>query len=58
MREPVGNGLIVAETIVTFVGACIVLVRMFNVPGYVVSLLVGIGLLLAGLALRQTGNRR
>ena len=38
-----------AGAIVTFIGLCIVLVRVLKVPGYAVPLMVGIGLFLVGL---------
>jgi hypothetical protein len=37
-----------AGAIVTFVGLCIVLVKVARVPGYWVPLMVGIGLFLFG----------
>jgi len=43
-----GSGLMMAGAIVTFVGLCIVLLRVLRVPEYWVPLMVGVGLLLAG----------
>jgi hypothetical protein len=58
MGDRSGNGLIVAGAIVSFIGACIVLVRVLDVPQYAVPLMVGIGLLLAGLVQRLTSRGR
>jgi hypothetical protein len=52
-----GSGLIVAGAILTVVGACIVLVRVYDVPTYWVPLIAGIGLLFAGI-IRQLLTRR
>jgi hypothetical protein len=49
-----GRGLIVAGAIVTFVGLCIVLVKVARVPEYWIPLMVGVGLLLFGLLRRHT----
>jgi hypothetical protein len=49
MAERPGRGLILAGTIVTFAGLCIVLIKVLGVPEYWVPLMVGIGLLLLGL---------
>jgi hypothetical protein len=38
-----------AGAIVTFIGLCIILVRVLKVPEYSVPLLIGIGLFLLGL---------
>lgn len=54
MADRRGRGLILAGTIVTFVGLCIVLVKALGVPEYWVPLMVGIGLLLLGLVRRLT----
>jgi hypothetical protein len=43
-----GKGLMTAGAIVTFVGLCIILVRVLKVPEYWVPLMVGIGLFLLG----------
>ncbi len=51
-----GNGLIVAGAIVTFIGLCIVLIKVLRIPSYWVPVMVGLGLLLAGLIRRF--NRR
>jgi hypothetical protein len=47
-----GRGLIAAGAIVTFVGLCIVLVKVARVPEYWIPLMVGVGLLLFGLIRR------
>jgi hypothetical protein len=47
-----GRGLITAGTIVTFVGLCIVLVKVARVPEYWIPLMVGVGLILFGLLRR------
>jgi hypothetical protein len=43
-----------AGAIVTFVGLCIVLVKVARVPEYWIPLMVGVGLLLFGLLRRLT----
>jgi hypothetical protein len=48
-----GMGLIVAGLIVSMVGVGIVLFRVFQIPGYWAPLLVGVALLLAGVARRR-----
>jgi mannose/fructose/N-acetylgalactosamine-specific phosphotransferase system component IIC len=57
MAQSSGNGLIVAGTIVTVVGLCIVLIKVFQVPEYWVPLMVGLGLLAMGLVRRATSGR-
>jgi len=47
-----GRGLITAGAIVTFVGLCIVLVKVVRVPEYWIPLMVGVGLILFGLLRR------
>jgi hypothetical protein len=47
----------VAGGILTFVGACIVLIKVLDVPQYWVPLMVGVGLLLVGLTRRFTHRR-
>ena len=54
MADRSGRGLITAGAIVTFVGLCIVLVKVARVPEYWIPLMVGIGLLLFGLSRRLT----
>ncbi len=49
MADRSGRGLIIAGAIVTFVGLCIVLVKVARVPEYWMPLMVGVGLLLFGL---------
>ena len=49
MGHASGNGLLLAGTIVTVIGLCIVLVRVWHVPAYWVPLMVGIGLIVMGL---------
>ena len=53
MAKP-GAGLMLAGSIVTFSGLCIVLVKVFGVPEYGVLLAVGIGLIALGLVRRFT----
>ena len=48
MAKHSGSGLMMAGLIVTFVGLCIVLIRVLHVPEYWVPLLVGVGLFLLG----------
>ena len=42
------TGLMTAGAIVTFVGLCIILIRVLRVPAYWVPLMVGVGLFLMG----------
>jgi len=53
MARKSGNGLIIAGAIVTFIGLCIVLVRVLGVPEYWVPLMVGLGLILLGVIRRM-----
>jgi hypothetical protein len=48
VADPFGRSLMTAGVIVTFVGVCIVLVRVLHIPGYWVPLMVGVGLFLLG----------
>ncbi|MBI1846705.1 MAG: hypothetical protein HYR86_07010 [Candidatus Rokubacteria bacterium] len=45
-----------AGLIVTFIGLCIVLIRLLRLPEYWVPLLVGVGLFLLGLFRRLTSK--
>lgn len=54
MRDRSGNGLIVAGTVVSFVGLVIVLVKVLRVPEYWVPLMVGLGLLALGVIRKLT----
>ena len=47
-----GNRLIFVGTIVTVVGLCIVIFKMWHIPGYWMTLIAGIGILLVGLVKR------
>jgi mannose/fructose/N-acetylgalactosamine-specific phosphotransferase system component IIC len=49
MAHNSGRGLMMAGGIVTFVGLCIVLIRVLRVPEYWMPLMVGFGLFLLGL---------
>jgi hypothetical protein len=51
-----GAGLLLAGSIVTFSGLCIVLVRVFGVPDWGVLLVAGVGLIVLGLIRRFTGD--
>jgi hypothetical protein len=51
-----GRGLMTAGAIVTFVGLCIVLIRVLQVPEYWVPLMVGVGLFLLGVFRWLTGK--
>jgi hypothetical protein len=51
-----GAGLLLAGSIVTFSGVCIVLVRVFGVPDWGVLLAAGVGLIVLGLVRRFTGG--
>jgi len=52
-RKP-GSGLIFAGTILSVIGVCIIAVEVWNLPGYWVPLMVGLGLILIGLIRRAT----
>jgi hypothetical protein len=52
-RHP-GDRLILAGLIVSFIGVCIVLVRVLRVPEYWVPLMAGVGLVLLGIIRRMT----
>ena len=56
MARKSGSGLLFAGSIVSFVGLCIVLVKVLHVPEYWVPLLVGLGILLMGLVRRLTST--
>ena len=49
MARKSGSNLMVAGLIVSFVGLCIVLIRVMHVPAYWAPLMVGIGIFLLGL---------
>ena len=49
MARNSGASLMMAGLIVAFIGLCIVLVRVFQVPQYWVPLMVGVGIFLVGL---------
>ena len=55
MARP-GAGLMLAGSIVTFSGLCIVLVRIFGVPDWGVLLVAGVGLIVLGLIRRFTSS--
>jgi hypothetical protein len=57
MADKSGRGLMTAGAIVTFVGLCIVLIRLLRVPEYWVPLMVGVGLFLIGLVRWLTSRR-
>ena len=57
MSDRSGNGLIVAGSIVSFIGAAIILVKVLDVPQYAVPFMVGIGLLVAGIVRRLSRGR-
>ncbi|MBI3827049.1 MAG: hypothetical protein HY294_13735 [Candidatus Rokubacteria bacterium] len=56
MANRSGRGLMMAGLIVTFIGLCIVLIRLLRLPEYWVPLLVGVGLFLLGLFRRLTSK--
>lgn len=58
MASGSGRGLMMAGVIVTFIGLCIVMVRVFRVPEYWVPLMVGVGLFILGLIRWLTGKGR
>jgi hypothetical protein len=49
MARNSGGKLMTAGLIVTFIGLCIVLVQVLQVPRYWVPLMVGVGIFLLGL---------
>jgi hypothetical protein len=49
MARNSGGKLMMAGLIVTFIGLCIVLVQVLQVPRYWVPLMVGVGIFLLGL---------
>ena len=49
MARRQGGSLMMAGGILTFIGLCIVLIRVLKVPEYWVPLMVGLGLFLMGL---------
>ena len=56
MAHRPGNGLLLAGTILSVVGLCIVLLKVWHVPAYWVPLLAGLGLVVLGLVRRLTGG--
>jgi hypothetical protein len=57
MTDRSGRGLMMAGLIVTFIGLCIVLIRVLRVPEYWVPLMVGVGIFLLGLIRWLTSSR-
>lgn len=49
MSRRSGGHLMMAGLIVAFIGLCIVLIRLLQVPQYWVPLMVGVGIFLLGL---------
>lgn len=49
MAHKSGARLMMAGVIVTFIGLCIVIIRLLRVPEYWVPFMVGVGLFLLGL---------
>ena len=52
-----GGGLMLAGLIVSLVGIVVIMVRVWQVPGYWIPLAVGVGLMLLG-AIRRTAGWR
>ena len=48
MANRSSSGLMMAGAIVTFIGLCIILIRVLRVPAYWVPFMVGVGLFLMG----------
>lgn len=48
MANRSSSGLMTAGAVVTFIGLCIILIRVLGVPAYWVPLMVGVGLFLMG----------
>ncbi|MEX2223539.1 MAG: hypothetical protein WEG40_17255 [Candidatus Rokuibacteriota bacterium] len=51
-----GTKLMMAGLIIAFIGLCIVLIRILEVPQYWVPLMVGVGIFLLGLVRWLTGR--
>jgi type IV secretory pathway TrbD component len=49
MAHNAGGKLMMAGAIIAFIGLCIVLIRVLQVPQYWIPLLVGVGIFLVGL---------
>ena len=56
MADRSGNGLISAGIVLSVIGFCIVLIRVWHVPAYWVPLLVGLGLIIMGLVRRMASG--
>ena len=56
MADRSGHGLILAGLVLSVIGACIVLIKVWHVPAYWVPLLVGLGLIAMGLVRRFTSR--
>ena len=56
MADRSGNALILAGIILSVIGLCIVLIRVWHVPAYWVPLMAGLGLLVMGLVRRLTSR--
>ena len=56
MADRSGNGLLVAGMILSVVGLCIVLIKVWHVPPYWVPLMAGLALIFMGLIRRLVGG--
>jgi hypothetical protein len=56
MSDRSGHGLILAGIILTVIGSCIVLIKVWHVPAYWVPLMVGLGLIIMGLVRRMASG--
>jgi hypothetical protein len=56
MTDRSGSGLILAGIILSVIGLCIVLIRVWHVPAYWVPLMAGLGLIVMGLVRRLTSR--
>ncbi len=56
MADRSGNSLLLAGIILSVIGVCIVLVKVWQVPTYWVPLMVGIGLIVGGLVRRRASR--
>jgi hypothetical protein len=56
MADRSGNGLLLAGIILSVVGLCIVIIKVWHVPAYWVPLIVGIALIVGGLVRRLTSR--
>ncbi len=56
MTDRSGNGLLVAGMILSVIGLCIVLIKVWHVPAYWVPLMAGLALIFMGIIRRLVGG--